>query len=137
MKKFITAILATTITATSAFAIDLSKYEYAPKPSPAPVVEIEMPHIPWTDDSHRWFFDMIMTQVVSDEDLDPRYTTPMLVDAVKCMDEHFSNEYGFAEFITNFEFPSDEFNIEVELATELCFTASFVIHSSQEEIKYY
>lgn len=137
MKKFISAITASLIAASSVMAIDLSKYEYAPKPSPAPVVETKMPHIPWTNESHNWFFDLIMTQVMSDEDLDEGWTTKMIVDAVQCMDTHFSDEYGFAEFVTNWEFPNDDFTIEVELLTELCFTGAYALHGNKEEIKYY
>ena len=135
MKKFITAILATAITATSAFAIDLSKD--ASYPTPAPVIEHELPHIPWDRDAHNKFFDLVMGSVMDDEDLDPLYTTEMLVDAVKCMDEAFSSEYSFASFLGEWDNPSEQFNMELEVTTEFCFIASYTLHSNKEEIKYY
>ena len=135
MKKFISAITASVIAATSALAIDLSKgVSY---PTPAPVIEHNLPHIPWDADAHNKFFDLIVTQVISNDDLDSEWTTPMIVDAVKCMDRHFSTEYGFAEFLGNWDIPSEDFNIEIELTTELCFIGSYTIHSEEEEIKYY
>ena len=137
MKKFISAIAASVIAASSAMAIDLSKYEFAPKPSPAPAIEHNLPHVPWNADAHNKFFDLIISQVLSNDDLDEEWTTPMIVDAVKCMDRHFSTEYGFAEFLGHWDVPSEDFNIEVELTTELCFTGSYTIHTQEEEIKYY
>jgi len=138
MKKFITAMLASVIATSSALAIDLSTYTIAGKPTPAPVIEHQLPHIPWDADAHNKFFDLVMTQVMSNDDLDPQWTTPMIVDAVKCMDESFSSDYTFASFLGNWATPSDEFNIEVELTTEICFTAAFMLHSAEEtEIKYY
>jgi len=138
MKKFISAIAASVIAASSVFAIDLSKFELADKPAPAPAIEHNLPHIEWDADAHNKFFDLVMTQVMSNDDLDPQWTTPMIVDAVKCMDESFSSDYTFASFLGNWATPSDEFNIEVELTTEICFTAAFMLHSAEEtEIKYY
>jgi hypothetical protein len=135
MRKFITAILATAITASSAFAIDLSKgVSY---PTPAPVIEHKLPHIPWDADAHNKFFDLVMTGVMNDAELDEEWTTPMIVDAVKCMDASFSSDYSFASFLGNWDTPSEEFNTELELATEVCFVASYVLHSNKEEIKYY
>ena len=137
MRKLITSLLATAITATSAFPIDLSNYEYAPKPAPAPVVEHVLPHVPWDRDAHSKFFDLMMSGVMGNEDLDPLWTTPMLVDAVKCMAESFSSDYSLASFLGEWELASDEFQMEIDVTTEICFTASYVLHSTQEEIKYY
>ena len=135
MRKFITSILATAITATSAFAIDLSgPITY---PTPAPVIEHELPLIPWDRDAHNKFFDLVMGSVMNDEDLDPLYTTDMLVDAVQCMDEAFSSEYSFATFLGEWDNPSELFSTQLEVTTEFCFIASYTLHSSQEEIKYY
>lgn len=135
MRKFITSILATAITATSAFAIDLSgPITY---PTPAPVIEHNLPHIEWDRDAHNKFFDLVMESVMDDEDLDPNYTTKMLVDAVKCMDEAFSSDYSFARFLGEWDNPSDTFLMQMDLATEFCFIASYTLHSNQEEIKYY
>jgi len=135
MKKFITAMLASVIATSSALAIDLSTYTIAGKPTPAPVIEHQLPHIPWDADAHNKFFDLVMTQVMNDNnlDLDPDWTTPMIVSAVKCMDAHFSSEYGFAQFLGNWDIPSDDFTIEIELTTELGFTSSYLLHSTATE----
>jgi hypothetical protein len=135
MRKFITSILATAITATSAFAIDLSgPITY---PTPAPVIEHNLPHIEWDRDAHNKFFDLVMESVMDDEDLDPNYTTKMLVDAVKCMDEAFSSDYSFARFLGEWDNPSDTFLMQMDLATEFCFVASYTLHSNKKDVKYY
>lgn len=133
MQKFITAIIASVIAASSAMAIDLSKYELAGKPEPAPAVEYNLPVIPWTPDQHNKFFDLVMTQTLEAENLDEAYTTRMLVDAVKCMDTHFSEEYSFAQFLGNMMTPDTVFEVEWELSVELCFTGSYQIHAEAEE----
>ena len=133
MKKFIAAITASVIAASSAMAIDLSTYEIAGKPTPAPTVEHNLPVIPWTADQHNKFFDLVMTQTLAVEDLDEDYTTRMLVDAVKCMNTHFSEEYSFAQFLGYMMTPDTAFEVEWDLSVELCFLGSYQVHTEVEE----
>jgi len=133
-KKLALAIALSMSFPSVAYGIDLSKGIFYPEP--APIVEHKLPHIPWTKESHNYFFDLVMTEVM-DQDIDERYTTPMLIDAVQCMDTHFSEEYGFAEFLGNWEFPDEDFNLELQIMTELCFISSYNLHQDKEKIKYY
>ena len=132
MKKFIAAITASVIAASSAMAIDLSRYEIAGKPEPALAVEYNLPVIPWTPDQHNKFFDLVMTQTLEAE-LDEAYTTRMLVDAVKCMNTHFSEEYSFAQFLGYMMTPDTAFEVEWDLSVELCFLGSYQVHTEVEE----
>ena len=134
-KKLIVTLALALSFPTVAHGIDLSgPITY---PTPAPVIEHELPLIPWDRDAHNKFFDLVMGSVMDDEDLDPLYTTEMLVDAVKCMDEAFSSEYSFASFLGEWDNPSELFNTQLKVTTEFCFIASYTLHSSQEKIKYY
>lgn len=136
-KKLALAIALSMSFPSVAYGVDLSKFELAGKPKPAPEVELNLPVIPWTPDQHNKFFDLVMSQTLEAENLDEAYTTRMLVDAVKCMDKHFSESYSFAQFLGYTITPDTAFEVEWELSVELCFQGSYQVHTEAEKIKYY